>query len=94
MNTFKRTILFLSLIIVATAGFFQETKEIRRFKVESGKQGVAVDKDHFYEINNNTIIKYRKDTEKAVARWVGFAYYSGENATEGKDTIMAAERGV
>lgn len=61
------------LIAFATAGFSQEGKEVRRYQAENGKQGVAVDKDHFYEINNSTIVKYRKDSGEAIARWDGAA---------------------
>lgn len=73
MNAVKTTILLFSLGTFATAGFSQEAREIRRYPVESGRQGVAVDKDHFYEINNSSMIKYRKDTGKETARWSGVA---------------------
>jgi hypothetical protein len=46
-------------------------EEVRRFKAPEAGQGVAVDRDFFYAINNHTIGKYRKDTGERVALWEG-----------------------
>ena len=42
-------------------------EELRRFKAAEANQGVAVDAEFFYAIDNHAIGKYRKDTG---ARWV------------------------
>lgn len=56
---------------LATPGWGFE--ELRRFKAPEARQGVAVDGEHFYAINNHAIGKYRKDTGARVSRWEGLA---------------------
>jgi outer membrane protein assembly factor BamB len=46
-------------------------QELRRFKASEAVQGVAVDREFFYAINNHAIGKYRKDTGERVAQWDG-----------------------
>jgi hypothetical protein len=46
-------------------------QELRRFKAPEAGQGVAVDREFFYAINNHTIGKYRKDTGERIAGWEG-----------------------
>jgi hypothetical protein len=46
-------------------------QELRRFKAPEAGQGVAVDREFFYAINNHTIGKYRKDTGERMAGWEG-----------------------
>ena len=48
-------------------------EELRRYKAPEAGQGVAVDRDFFYAINNHTIGKYRKSTGERVAGWEGGA---------------------
>jgi hypothetical protein len=82
----KKSGLFLSSILMAAAAepaklppIGQLTtpgwryEEVRRFKAPEAGQGVAVDRDHFYAINNHTIGKYRKATGERVAGWEGGA---------------------
>ncbi len=45
--------------------------EVRRFKAAEAGQGVAVDEDFFYAINNHTLGKYRKETGERVGGWDG-----------------------
>ena len=47
--------------------------ELLRFKAPEAGQGVAVDREYFYAINNHTIGKYRKATGERVAHWEGGA---------------------
>ena len=47
--------------------------EVRRFKAPEAGQGVAVDREFFYAINNHTIGKYRKTSGERVAQWEGGA---------------------
>ncbi len=63
----------IALMVLPVLAFCQTAKEIKRFKVTEAKQAVAVDKDYFYEINNSTIVKHRKDNGAEVARWDGTA---------------------
>lgn len=46
-----------------------EHVELKRFKTEEARQGVAVDNAHFYAITNAAIGKYRKDTGERVGGW-------------------------
>ncbi|WP_215241456.1 hypothetical protein [Dyadobacter helix] len=62
-------ILFQSFIPQKAAG--QEAKLLNTFQVKEAKQAVAVDKTHFYVINNSTIRKYEKVSGKLVAEWDG-----------------------
>lgn len=55
--------------ISATPGWRYE--ELRRFKAPEAGQGVAVDAEFFYAINNRTIAKYRKASGERVAIWEG-----------------------
>ena len=48
-------------------------EELRRFKAPEAGQGVAVDREFFYAINNHTIGEYRKDSGERVAGWEGGA---------------------
>ena len=48
-------------------------EELRRFKAPEAGQGVAVDHEFFYAINNHTIGKYRRTTGERVAGWEGGA---------------------
>src|SRR5690606_36702816 len=44
-------------------------QEQRRFNVPEARQGVAVDAEHFYAIDNRVIAKYTKSTGALVQRW-------------------------
>lgn len=46
-------------------------RELRRFKAAEANQGVAVDTEHFYAIDNHAIGKYRKATGERVSGWSG-----------------------
>ena len=43
--------------------------EIARFKAEETRQGVAVDRDHFYAVVNSAIGKYDRRTGARAAQW-------------------------
>lgn len=43
--------------------------ELKRFKADEAKQGVAVDAEFFYAITNEAIGKYRKDTGEKAGAW-------------------------
>ena len=82
----KSTLIFLALVSLALAaepvalppvGQFTtpgwKYEELRRFKAPEAGQGVAVDREFFYAINNHAIGKYRKETGERVAQWEGGA---------------------
>ncbi len=77
MNTpsvkMRITHLMLILVWIGSPAFSQQAKEVKRFKTGLAQQGVAVDKDHFYVINNSSITKHRKTDGAEVARWDGTA---------------------
>ena len=45
--------------------------EVRRFKAAEANQGVAVDSEYFFAIDNHAIGKYRKATGERVSGWSG-----------------------
>lgn len=47
--------------------------EVRRYRAAEAGQGVAVDREFFYAINNHTIAKYRRACGERVALWEGEA---------------------
>jgi len=47
------------------------SQEIRRFRAEEARQGVAVDGAYFYAVSNSQIGKYRKTTGDKVGVWEG-----------------------
>lgn len=57
------------LVPITTPGWSYE--ELRRFKAAEAGQGVAVDRDFFYAINNYALGKYDKKTGVRVANWEG-----------------------
>lgn len=55
----------------ALASFGWKFEELRRFPAPEAGQGVVVDGDFFYALNNYTVAKYRKATGERVALWDG-----------------------
>lgn len=55
------------LLLFATAQIDAQFKNMEIIPVEKAQQGVAVDSDHFYVINNFTITKHAKSSGKKVA---------------------------
>ena len=51
-----------------TGRYFQQTNS---FDAAEARQGVAVDRNYFYAINNREIGKYDKKTGELVDRWQG-----------------------
>jgi outer membrane protein assembly factor BamB len=46
---------------------------IQRFQIKEARQGVGVDADAFYAVDNTVIAKYDKNTGTLIARWEGAA---------------------
>ena len=49
----------------------QPSELMRTLEIPEANQGIAVDADHFYTIDNQTIAKYDKGTAKLVDTWEG-----------------------
>lgn len=61
---------FSGLLLPVTGGELNwKHEELRRFPAKEAFQGVAVDREHFYAIDNRAIGKYRKDTGARVGGW-------------------------
>lgn len=69
----NRFSLAIVILLCSFAGFCQNAKEVKKFKIEMAQQGVAVDRDHFYVINNSSITKHLKEDGREVAHWDGKA---------------------
>ena len=87
-NPTSRYSLAVIIIILPSIGLTQTAKEIKRFKIQKAQQGVAVDKDHFYVINNSSISKHLKTDGRQVAHWDGIAegiiHLNSGNVIKGK----------
>lgn len=46
---------------------------IQRFQIKEARQGVGVDADAFYAVDNSVIAKYDKETGALIAKWEGDA---------------------
>lgn len=69
MGTTLRFLLLLLFLIIAPTANSQDFLAERTYVVDTARQGVAVDKDYFYVINNKDIVKYRKDNGQKMAEW-------------------------
>lgn len=69
----KTFLLFLALASALTANPVEKWAftELRRVPAAEARQGVAVDRDYFYAINNFAIGKYRRDSGAKVVGWDG-----------------------
>ena len=59
------------LLLAATAAIASEFKQIAEFEIPEANQGIGVDENYFYAINNQIIAKYDKRTGKLEAKWQG-----------------------
>lgn len=68
-----RTLSLLGLIIGLSLpkAFCQVFTEINNFALSLAKQGVAVDSDHFYVVNNSIITKHQKKDGQLIATFEG-----------------------
>ncbi|WP_028296628.1 hypothetical protein [Olivibacter sitiensis] len=51
-----------------------QVRNVEEITVSEAKQGVAVDSQYFYVVNNSDITKHRKDSGLQVAKWNGESY--------------------
>ncbi|NLB26097.1 MAG: hypothetical protein GX820_05315 [Bacteroidales bacterium] len=58
---------FFLLLICCNAAYTQDI--VRTYNVTAAQQGVAVDADFFYVVNNSAIVKYNKEDGRKVAEW-------------------------
>ncbi len=54
---------------ISQPGLSQSVQALKQFQVPEAKQGVAVDADFFYVINDHSITKHQKSDGKQVAAW-------------------------
>jgi len=64
---------FLASVSAADERRIYEAELLQTFDAANARQGVAVDADHFYAVNNFAIAKHDKTTGKVVAEWTGRA---------------------
>ncbi|MGP1993005.1 hypothetical protein D9V96_014105 [Zobellia laminariae] len=60
---------FLLVVMIALKVSAQEFKIDRTYEVPSARQGVAIDEDYFFVVNNSEIVKYTKKDGEQVAHW-------------------------
>lgn len=66
-------ILLTAGIVAADEPPVYQAKLLQQFAADNARQGVAVDADHFYAVNNYAISKHDKTTGQVVAEWSGRA---------------------
>lgn len=64
-------LVLLAVMAVAPVSAKQVLQQVAIFEVPEANQGIAVDENHFYAIDNYTIAKYDKVTGKLVDKWQG-----------------------
>ncbi|WP_420149504.1 hypothetical protein [Spirosoma sp.] len=62
-------VLYLSVLLCPVWSHAQKATEIRRFQPKQVQQGVAVDRQYFYVINNHSLTKHVKSDGRLVATW-------------------------
>jgi hypothetical protein len=65
----KRTVISALFLLPMTLVAEVQFKQIAQFNIPGASQGVAVDRDYFYAVDNRAIAKYRKDSGEFVNRW-------------------------
>lgn len=68
---FKKSNFYIGLIMLISGQLtVAQSFEIEHeYLVPEARQGVAVDKTHFYVVNNSSIIKYTRDKAEEVSEW-------------------------
>ena len=61
--------LVLILLVALGSIALAKTVAVSRMVAEEARQAVAVDRDHFYAIDNAAIGKYTRETGRRVAQW-------------------------
>jgi hypothetical protein len=75
-----RSLSFAALIFAALPALAEEAEPpvgssdlIQRFQIKEARQGVGVDAEAFYAVDNSVIAKYGKKTGALIAKWEGGA---------------------
>ena len=64
-----------SVVVLAAGSAFADepptmrSESVAKYPIPEANQGVGVDAEHFYAIDNRTIAKYDKDTQELVQKW-------------------------
>lgn len=64
-------LIFILISTAMTPRIEREFKQIKIFDVPEARQGVAVDANHFYAVDNYAIAKYDKESGEKVDSWWG-----------------------
>lgn len=62
-------LIFISLCAAAVAQAQVSFTQIAEFDIPKANQGIGVDRDYFYAVDNRTIAKYDKYTGEFIGRW-------------------------
>jgi hypothetical protein len=75
-----RSLAFAALLFAALPALAEEagppmgsSELVQRFQIKEARQGVGVDDDAFYAVDNSVIAKYDKKTGALIAKWEGGA---------------------
>jgi hypothetical protein len=67
--TFRIAAVAASLAFAATAFAAPTLQQLGEYPIKEANQGIGVDADHFYAVDNTTIGKYDKKTGKLAKKW-------------------------
>ena len=84
--------LFLPVLLMATGQLYAQVPEyeaslLNEFQAVDARQGVAVDAEHFFAINNTHITMHNKSSGKALLQWDG-------DADAGSNRLLHLDGGV
>lgn len=68
-TSIKKVALSILFLLPTTLMAEFRFKQIAQFDIPEARQGVAVDQDYFYAVDNRAIAKYRKESGTLVKRW-------------------------
>ena len=82
VNNLQQLPLALVLAVLFVANGWAEVPQysatvLRRFSSEDARQGIAVDKNYFYAVNNFSISQHDKRSGKRIRRWDGVSDETG-----------------
>ncbi len=60
-----------ALLCVTNALAAPKLEQVAEFPIPEANQGVGIDKDHFYAVDDRAIAKYERKTGKLVKKWEG-----------------------
>lgn len=92
---FAQSAVLGALLSLAAAAEAQTTfTQVAEFNIPEANQGVGVDEDYFYAVDNTVLAKYRKDgtfVQKANYADIGVIHLDSATVLDGKILLLALQ---